>query len=215
MKTTVYLTALIGALIAGGFVRYLWDEPTVAVVEEVPVIIEPLIVYVDRVMSACNVTVLSPARRSILANQITRIAESSIKGRQEQEAFVLLLCIESKFDQRAKSPVGASGLAQVMPQFADGFGKQCGYEGLKGDDLQDSEVNLLIGACVFTHLVKQFDSIPIALAAYNAGAASSSVKNLKALTPGSAETTAYLAKHYVLRERVGTNEQAEERNTAK
>ncbi len=149
--------------------------------------------FVTGIMTRCRAD-LSPARAEILRDQITRIAVKRIEGKEAQQAFVFILCIESKYNQAAKSPVGAVGMAQLMPKFAGDFAKKCGLGELRPDDINDSEINLHLGACFFNSLVKDTGNIFLAAAAYNAGAASSSVKNLKVLGNPVHETAAYVAK---------------------
>lgn len=154
--------------------------------------------FVLSVMQECKAT-LSEAKADILTAQIIRISNRFFKTREEKEAFVFLICIESKFQDSAKSSVGAVGLTQVMPQFAPGFAKSCGLGQLKPADLIDSEVNLTIGGCWFASLIKYHNSIVLALAAYNSGRDSESVKRLQSLGAINLETANYVAKYANLR----------------
>lgn len=149
--------------------------------------------FVSGIMTRCRAD-LSPARAEILRDQITRIAVKRIEGKEAQQAFIFILCIESKYNQAAKSPVGAVGMAQLMPKYAPDFAKHCGLGELRPDDINDSEINLHLGACFFNSLVKETGNVYLAAAAYNSGLASSSVKNLKALGAPVPETAAYVAK---------------------
>ncbi len=76
---------------------------------------------------------------------------------------------ESRFDSEARSPAGAIGLMQLMPQTASRLdGKlRLGINGPR--DLVDANNNLHVGAYYLSHLVKEFGSYPYAIAAYNAG----------------------------------------------
>ncbi len=73
-----------------------------------------------------------------------------------------LVQAESGFDPRAHSPVGASGLAQLMPATA-------AEEHVH--DVWDPAENLRAGAAFLRKLLDRFGSLPLALAAYNSGAA--------------------------------------------
>lgn len=69
---------------------------------------------------------------------------------------------ESKFNPRAVSPVGAAGIAQFMPATAAAYGLTAAerFDPAKAIDAQ---------AHLMHDLLRQFASVPLALAAYNAG----------------------------------------------
>jgi hypothetical protein len=73
-----------------------------------------------------------------------------------------LVQAESAFDPWAVSRVGASGLTQLMPSAAADHGVR---------DVFDPTENLIGGASHLRALVDRFEELPIALAAYNSGAA--------------------------------------------
>lgn len=158
--------------------------------------------YVLKVMMAClGESKASAGPMQLRAKQIYRISrERLIHQPAAIEYFPTLICIESKYEQSSKSLVGAVGLTQVMPQFAKEFGEACGIPGITGADLQDSEINLTIGACRFGALVKYFEGqVPLALAAYNAGRDAPAVRRLQAGTDaGITETNGYLVKAFTL-----------------
>lgn len=69
--------------------------------------------------------------------------------------------VESRFDPRAVSHRGATGLMQVLPSTAGAASRS---------ELYDPEVNLDAGARYLRRLLKRFDGdLALALAAYNAG----------------------------------------------
>lgn len=153
--------------------------------------------FVGQMFGRCNAK-LSPVKAELLRNQIARIVTERIETKAAQEQFVFMLCIESGFNNNAASPVGAKGIAQLMPQYAQGFATQCGLGELGKDDINDVETNITLGACFFNSLVKQIKNVPLASAAYNAGLASGSVKNLKAGGSAVNETANYVAKLAVM-----------------
>ena len=160
--------------------------------------------YVQRVMDACGAK-LSPVKREVLAEQIRVIGESLFKQKEEQHWFYFLICIESRFNSEAKSPVGAVGLTQVMPRYANEFAKSCGLGELDPKDLVDSQVNLLVGACRFRELMLHYEGDPtLALAAYNSGLDSSTVRKAASsdVRTGHPETVGYLAAAFVLEQRM-------------
>lgn len=67
---------------------------------------------------------------------------------------------ESAYRADAVSSKGAVGLMQVMPTTGMRFGVS---------DLRNPDSNLRVGTMYLRHLLDRFDSLPLALAAYNAG----------------------------------------------
>ncbi|WP_375270436.1 lytic transglycosylase domain-containing protein [Sphingomonas sp.] len=76
---------------------------------------------------------------------------------------------ESQFDREARSPVGASGLMQLMPATAR---EQAGKLGLPYDAgrlTADTTYNVMLGSSYFQRIFGLYGSYPLAIAAYNAG----------------------------------------------
>jgi membrane-bound lytic murein transglycosylase D len=73
--------------------------------------------------------------------------------------------VESAFDPRAISPVGAAGLYQLMPATARQYGLVLEPE----DDRLHPEKNALAAARHMSYLKRTFNDWPLAMAAYNAG----------------------------------------------
>ncbi len=70
------------------------------------------------------------------------------------------LYAESGFNPYARSPAGAEGIAQFMPATARAYGLANSYDPAQAIDAQ---------AHMMRDLLRQFGSVPLALAAYNAG----------------------------------------------
>jgi soluble lytic murein transglycosylase len=78
---------------------------------------------------------------------------------------------ESKFDADAKSDSGAIGLMQLLPDTARGIALHTGGSRFQVDDLYDPEINVRYGSFYLRRLIRKYDDVRLALAAYNAGQA--------------------------------------------
>jgi Transglycosylase SLT domain/D-alanyl-D-alanine carboxypeptidase/Putative Flp pilus-assembly TadE/G-like len=92
------------------------------------------------------------------------------------------LMAESNFNPNAVSPAGAQGIAQFMPGTAASYGL---------DDPFDPEQAINAQAHLMSDLLRQFHSIPLALAAYNAGPGAVAACDC---VPPYPETQAYVAR---------------------
>lgn len=145
---------------------------------------------------------LSQIQRQLLAQTLVVIANNTFDTTEQKRDWIRLLGIESKFDNSAKSGVGAIGIGQVMPQYAKEFGKYCGMKDVNKRDATDRLVNATLSACVWR---KMLDSVPdgsviLALSAYNSGPSSSSTKNIGKLGSAVLETANYIARFSYLKE---------------
>ncbi len=79
---------------------------------------------------------------------------------------------ESLFDPHARSWVGAMGLMQMMPRTYEGNRKKAGLPALEKDALPGPEASIQAAGYELAALLKRFDgSLPLAIMAYNGGAA--------------------------------------------
>lgn len=77
---------------------------------------------------------------------------------------------ESSFDMGAVSPSGARGLMQLMPFTAEAVAKQLGVATSLVSLTTDPAHNMQLGTAYFEQMLQQFaGSLPLAVAAYNAG----------------------------------------------
>jgi soluble lytic murein transglycosylase-like protein len=83
----------------------------------------------------------------------------------EPELAFRLVRVESQFNDKATSPVGAVGLTQLMPSTARYFEK-----GITKNQLYDRETNLRIGFRYLRTLINEYDgNLKLALLVYNRG----------------------------------------------
>lgn len=93
------------------------------------------------------------------ASQIQRAAR---KAALDPALVHALITVESAYDPAARSPKGALGLMQVMPQTAMRYGVR--------DPGRSTAINLRVGTRYLSDLIVMFDGrLDLALAAYNAG----------------------------------------------
>ncbi len=78
--------------------------------------------------------------------------------------YLGLIRQESMFDPNALSPAGAHGLMQLMPATASRIAKMIGIP-----KPTDPASNVRTGVAYFDQLYNQYENLPLAIAAYNAG----------------------------------------------
>lgn len=90
----------------------------------------------------------------------------------EVEPFLVAAVIrtESKFVAAARSPKGAMGLMQMMPETGQWVAEQLGEGGFAAEMLYDPDVSIRFGTWYLASLQKEFrDNEVLVLAAYNGG----------------------------------------------
>ena len=149
---------------------------------------------------------MSEVRKDLLAGMLADVADKMFLGDEQKSFWFALLARESRFDGRAKSPVGAVGLGQLMPKFKAAFGETCGMSKVTDADLMDDYTNAFLSACYFKALLAVHSgSIPLALVAYNAGNHGTTMKNAKTGAAMNNETSNYVSQVWIHHERA-TNE---------
>ncbi len=91
--------------------------------------------------------------------------------RNNIDPFIILSVMreESRFDQAVKSPAGAYGLMQLMPQTAYRLDRSLNLGIRKPSQLTDPKNNIQLGSFYLRSLLDEFHSLAHMLAAYNAG----------------------------------------------
>ena len=99
----------------------------------------------------------------------------------EPALIAAVINTESHFNYRAQSPKGAKGLMQLMDFNSRKF----------NIDPFNPEQNIRVGSYMLARLIKKYNSVPLALAAYNAG--EGAVKKYGGIPPYK-ETRLYIKK---------------------
>lgn len=86
----------------------------------------------------------------------------------EKELIFSIIKVESNFNCNAKSVSNAKGLMQLMYSTAKEVAKQNDIE-LTEENISEPEINIELGTIYIANLLKEYNSMEIALAAYNAG----------------------------------------------
>jgi soluble lytic murein transglycosylase len=98
------------------------------------------------------------------------IRQQAAENHLDPALLAAVIYAETKFDARTSS-AGAEGLMQIEPDTARYLARQSGGSGFRMSDLWKPAVNIAYGAFYLRALVDEFGgSVPLGLAAYNAGA---------------------------------------------
>jgi soluble lytic murein transglycosylase len=98
------------------------------------------------------------------------IRAAAKKNRVDPALVAAVIYVESGFDEHARSPQGAVGLMQVLPETARQIARETGGSAFVTDDLEDPKVNVRYGTYYLRRSLDQFRGDTFAaVAAYNAG----------------------------------------------
>jgi soluble lytic murein transglycosylase-like protein len=107
------------------------------------------------------------SRYRIAADLAASVYDIALAEGLEPDLAFRLVRVESQFNEKATSPVGAVGLTQLMPATAGYFQK-----GITKKQLYDRETNLRIGFRYLRTLINEYDgNLRLALLVYNRGPA--------------------------------------------
>jgi soluble lytic murein transglycosylase-like protein len=116
-------------------------------------------------LDRANRVIAFSGRYGITADLAATIFDVALTERVDPELAFRLVKLESDFNPRATSPVGAIGLVQVMPSTATLYDRS-----VTRDDLYDPKTNLRIGFQYLRRLIGLYGGdVRLALLAYNLG----------------------------------------------
>jgi soluble lytic murein transglycosylase-like protein len=153
-----------------------------------------------RLMDAVKSPLDAAARRRV-AGEVVATGLTIPSG--DRRPWYVLLAVESKFDQRARSAAGAVGVGQIVPIDLNYFERVTGVRATRQSLAKSLRVNLAVSARFYSYLASRTRSRVLALVAYNAGANSGEVRNLSNVTAINLETANYVAKHAFLMDATG------------
>lgn len=103
-------------------------------------------------------------------NYIEHVNKNAIKNDLDPSIILGLIRRESAFNQNARSPVGARGLMQIMPQTGRQIARNLKEKWLTKNSLFNPETNVKYGSYYYKKLLNRFNGhFALAAAAYNAG----------------------------------------------
>lgn len=141
------------------------------------------------------------ATKKIIAKQMDRILNQEGGALATKQAFVFLICKESQYRPRAKSPANAYGLTQMILSTAQSEADKLSLGKITEEDLYNTEISILLGYRHFLVLEKMFNgNIARMSSSYNGGPGSPTVKSFTRGGMGVHETDAYAAAFFDMSE---------------
>lgn len=136
--------------------------------------------------------ILRPTLDVELARRVAKaVARECMLSGRDPNLVLAIMDVESDFNPRAISPVGATGLMQVMPLWKR-------LLGIKGD-LADPEVGIHAGVQVLSFYQEMYRELPLAVTAYNTGPGPVDWALVKGNNPANAYSVKVLATYERLR----------------
>jgi soluble lytic murein transglycosylase-like protein len=123
-----------------------------------------------------------PFKVNLSKDILNTVKKASTIFKVPEKLILSVIKAESNFNPNAVSSKGAIGLMQLMPQTAQSLGVT---------DAFDPVQNIMAGTKYLSNLIQNLQSIPLALAAYNAGLGN--VKKFDGIPPFK-ETVQYIQK---------------------
>lgn len=129
---------------------------------------EQLVGAVANVLAAATTAATPPNDRQ--ASVMPLVLEAASANQIDADLITAVIHQESRFNARARSPVGALGLMQLMPATARSLWREERKHQGQAYNLLDPAVNIRLGTRLLARLVRSFShQDEYALATYNAG----------------------------------------------
>ena len=116
---------------------------------------------------------LADRRTGLADDELDALAQTIVAEARRHEldsALVMaVMHVESRFNSFAVSPVGALGIMQIMPATGEELARKHGVRWMGQQTLFDPHVNVRLGVAYLKQLAVRYDSVQVALAAYNWG----------------------------------------------
>lgn len=123
-----------------------------------------------------------PFKLNLPKDIMSVVQKASAMYKVPEKLILSVIKTESNFNPNAVSPKGAIGLMQLMPQTAQSLGVTNAFDPVQ---------NIMAGTKYLSNLIQNLQSVPLALAAYNAGLGN--VKKFDGIPPFK-ETVQYVQK---------------------
>jgi len=109
-------------------------------------------------------------RRTFPRPYLSLVGRTSKAYRLPTGLLYAVIRTESAYQAKARSPLGARGLIQIMPRTGRRIARQCGLSNYKTQYLYNLRLNLNMGSWYFSQMLHKFNGqLILGLAAYNAG----------------------------------------------
>lgn len=109
---------------------------------------------------------VSPEKRKAIARTIVQVGQ---RYDLTPDLILAVMFTESSFVVDAESEMGAMGLMQLMPATASQLAAELQMEWRDQDLLTNPQANILLGSFYLRKLIRRFQDVDSALAAYNMG----------------------------------------------
>jgi soluble lytic murein transglycosylase-like protein len=119
----------------------------------------------QRILSPDTRILRYTARYPVSPELARKISEIAVSEGIDPELAFRLVRVESRFQPRARSPVGALGLMQLMPSTARRLDRSLRSEA----DILEPRTNLRLGMRYLRTMIERYDDVRLGLLAYNRG----------------------------------------------